>query len=73
MSNKTKLYFVRHDFTYRGIQNMDKFIGIYSSEEKAREAIASIENMPGFSRRKKGFKILKYTLNKVYKGIAYES
>jgi hypothetical protein len=41
-----------------------KVIGIYSSEQKAAEAIKRLKSKPGFATVKEGFHIDKYELNK---------
>lgn len=40
-----------------------KFIGVYSSSQKASEAIARLSNVPGFSEAPNGFHIDEYQLN----------
>lgn len=43
-----------------------KFIGVFSSEKKAKKAIKKLKKKPGFKYYKKDFFIDKYPINKMY-------
>ena len=41
-----------------------KLIGVYSTEDEARAAIARLVNQPGFSEHQEGFRIDPYPVNR---------
>jgi hypothetical protein len=48
------------------LENEDdiKLIGVYSTEEKAKQAISKLSSQPGFVQSKEGFHIEKYEIDK---------
>jgi hypothetical protein len=51
----------------RGVGEDDadlKFIGVYSTEQQARAAVARLSQRPGFRAAKGGFQVDRYTVDK---------
>lgn len=59
----TKLYLLHHVREVDEDSDDVKLIGIYSSEEKAREVIAQLRDQPGFRDHQEGFAISEATLD----------
>lgn len=60
----TQVYLLQHVHEI-GDEELDvKFIGCYSSEEKARSAVTRLRNAPGFSDAPDGFTIDEYEVDK---------
>lgn len=60
----TKVYVVQHVRSLGGGDEDVKFIGVYSSHEKAQAAIGRLRQAPGFSGAPAGFHIGEYELDK---------
>lgn len=63
-----KVFVVQHAYmkvseNYFGIEEDVKFIGVFSTEEKAKEAVARLQKQPGFINWQRGFHIDSYTLD----------
>jgi hypothetical protein len=60
----TKVYVVQHEHVREDGSEDVKFIGVYSSREKAQAAIARLSQAPGFSEALAGFHVDEYPLDK---------
>jgi len=60
-----KVYLVNHNYELQGCDEI-KFIGIFSSEKKAKKAVKKLKKQKGFKKYKKGFTIGKCPLNQIY-------
>jgi hypothetical protein len=60
-----KIYLLTH---FRNEEELDGFktIGLYSSEEKAKEAIESLKSQPGFRDYRGNFNIGGYEVDKTF-------
>lgn len=59
-----KVYVVQHVRSLGGSEEDVKFIGVYSSHEKAHAAIGRLSQAPGFCDALAGFHIDEYDLDK---------
>lgn len=59
----TKVYLVHHTREVDEESDDIKLVGIYSSEEKARQAIAQLREQPGFRDHQDGFELGEATLD----------
>ncbi len=60
----TKVYVLQHVHSLGDGEEDVKFIGVYSSREKAQAAIGRLSHAPGFSEALAGFHIDEYELDK---------
>ena len=60
----TTVYVVQHVHSPRGDEKDVKFIGVYSSREKAQAAMGRLSQAPGLSDAPAGFHIDEYELDK---------
>jgi hypothetical protein len=60
------VFVVQHVHTFKNKEEDVKFIGVFSSNENAKRAVARLKKLPGFSRSPKGFYIDRYELDKVH-------
>jgi hypothetical protein len=60
----TKVYVLQHEHVIEDDMEDVKFIGVYSSREKAQAAIARLSQAPGFAVAVDGFHIDEYQLDK---------
>ncbi len=58
------VYVLQHVHLLENGEEDVKFIGVYSSKEKARTAIKRLSQMPGFSETADGFHVDEYQLDK---------
>jgi len=58
-----ELVYVLQHVAKTGDEENVKFIGVYSSEQNAKDAINRFKNKPGFSKFREGFNIDVYKLN----------
>lgn len=59
----TSVYVVQHTHAREGGDEDVKFIGVYSSRDKADEAVARLSRQPGFSDTPDGFSVDEYRLD----------
>lgn len=62
MNQVKKIYYVQHDFEQDGYDFVTE-IGVFSTEEKAKEIVEKLKNHPKFETYKNGFSIQKYTID----------
>jgi len=60
----TILHVLRHEYEGETGEEEEKFLGIYSSEQRAREAIARFRDKPGFRDYPDGFQIYEEELDR---------
>lgn len=60
----THVYVVQHVHEAPDGEEDTKFIGVYSSEEAARAAVARLSSQPGFREHREGFVVTPYELDK---------
>lgn len=58
-----KVFIVHHIHESDNHTEDTKLIGVYSSRERAKDAIARLRTQPGFSQTQRGFHIDTYTLD----------
>lgn len=51
------VYLLWHEYEMEDGRDEAKFIGVYSTDEKARQAIEQLKDQPGFRDTAQGFKI----------------
>jgi len=59
-----KVYLMQHAHSMQDGEEDVKFIGVFSSREKAQAAIARLSQAPGFSDALTGFHIDEYQIDK---------
>ena len=64
MSQKTTVYPLWHEYELEDGETESKSLGIYSSREKAQEAIKRYQVLPGFRERPDSFVIYESVLDR---------
>jgi hypothetical protein len=64
MAITEKVYVLHHVNEFDDGHEDIKIIGVYSTEEKASEALEARKNLPGFRDNIAGFSIDEYTINR---------
>jgi len=64
IKNFDRVYVLHHTHQIKGYEEDVKLLGIFSSEEKAIEAIEKYKQMPGFKETPEGFSLDQYVVNK---------
>lgn len=59
----TNVFLVHHTYTRKGGSEEVKFIGAYSSHERAQAAVERLVVMPGFAETPNGFHVDEYRLD----------
>jgi len=59
------IYVVQHSYEFEDCDET-KFIGVFSSEKKAKKAIKKLKKQVGFNQYKKDFYVDKYPINKLH-------
>ena len=60
-----RVYTVNHSYKLNGCEEI-KFIGVFSSEKKAKKAVKKLKKQKGFKKYKKGFNIGPCLVNQIY-------
>lgn len=60
----TKVYIVQHVHELPGGDEDVKLIGVYSSEERAWDAVSRLAQLPGFAQAPQGFHVDAYELDR---------
>ncbi|HZP99580.1 MAG TPA: hypothetical protein VFB13_08590 [Reyranella sp.] len=60
----TKIHVLSHDQYDIGAPDYEKWVGVYSSRERAEQALARLRNKPGFRERPEAWEILEWELDK---------
>jgi homoserine kinase type II len=58
----SSVFILQHVHTQNDVEDV-KFIGVYSSREKAQAALARMESLPGFANEPDGFHIDEYRMD----------
>lgn len=58
----TTVFVLQHVHSTRDVEDV-KFIGVYSSRQKAQEAVARLVELPGFADTPDGFHIDEYRID----------
>ena len=69
----TSAYILQHVHEMDDAEEQVKFIGVYSSRQKAQEAVTRLATRPGFADAPDGFHIDEYQLDQDHWGEGYIS
>ena len=61
-----QLFLVQHSYSISGYCDEGKYIGLFSSLEKARKAINKLKSKEGFKKYKQEFSIDRYIVDQVF-------
>ena len=61
---RTSVYLLLHSYEEESGAENEKLIGVYSSEERAKEALEQVRRQPGFRDHLDGFEIDEYVLDR---------
>ena len=59
-----QVYLLWHTHELENGESDEKLLGVYSTEAKARNRIASAAGLPGFSEAPAGFEVARYALDR---------